>query len=47
VTSGCGQQATTVPTGGDPVSVAFDATNNTVYVSDNADGEVSLFAPPS
>jgi YVTN family beta-propeller protein len=41
--SGCGQAPLTVATGGWPTNVAVNARTNTVYVTDNVDGQVPFF----
>ena len=43
VTSGCGQAPVSVPTGGWSSGLGVNPKTDTVYVSDNTDGEVSFF----
>ena len=44
--TGCSQRPRVISTGGLPVSVGIDPATKTVYVSDNGDNAVSLFAEP-
>ena len=42
--SGCGQNPAAMPSGGWPGNIALYPATRTVYVTDNVDGEVSVFA---
>jgi hypothetical protein len=42
--SGCGQNPAAVPAGGWPGDIAVNPATGTVYMTDNVDGEVSVFA---
>jgi YVTN family beta-propeller protein len=43
ITSGCGQKPASVPVGGWPGALGVDQANDTFYVAQNVDGEVSFF----
>ena len=43
VTSGCGQAPVSIPTGGWSSGIGVSPKTDTIYVSDNTDGEVSFF----
>jgi DNA-binding beta-propeller fold protein YncE len=42
--SGCGQTPATIPAGGWPAGLAVNRATGTIYVSDNVDGQTSVFA---